>query len=194
MHYTYPLNFETISSKLDEYTELNLGESSLEFNMSSEDQLMAYRLYNTAFGVIAKINPFFSKLVRYYSQCIIDGNVLTILPVKGVKNFELIYDGRPTQFVIVMPFCESMRVLTQSKVCDVAISLIYELIFIDLVLGYNSGARANDFPFLDLSNSLVQLQYNYARQVKFKLFWNGIRQDGKFSCLPKHLKQMMDEE
>ncbi len=171
MYFTYPLEVKELQRMVDNYVESNEEIDESNCQLTQVERVDYYHLHNQAFGMIAKINPTFSRIIELFSTLLQEEEVYMILPFKKVEDYTLLYGGSPTNFIMVFPFREDMNVITELIVWETAMNLLYEMFFIEIVMKYNSQLKKESMPFLNLDNQLVVLEIQKERLEMFRNFW-----------------------
>jgi hypothetical protein len=171
MYFTYPILVFQLQNLINDFVDERSGSSHSDYQLTADERLYYYQLYNSTFGFISRINPEFSKIIELFTSCLHNEEVLLLLPMKNISHHHLLFDGVPTGFVLIIPFDTNYNVINNKIIWDQSMNLIYELLFIVSVLKYNTDLKYQGLNYLNLNNPMVLLELQKERLDQFREFW-----------------------
>jgi hypothetical protein len=192
MYLTYPIPVQLLDQKINDFLDSYDNHSQFDFNLNEEERMNVYSFYSLAFAKIAKINTYFSSLIKLIDDCIKKGEVIALIPLKGYTKIELLYAGSPTIFIIIYPFVEEKYSITEKELLTITMELLYQIFFIQHVMEANSEAYSLGKAYVNLEDPFVELYFQKLRLTTFKDFWFSHWQEFNGFRLPPNLESLIN--
>jgi hypothetical protein len=192
MYLTYPIPIQLLDQKINDFLDSYDNHTQFDFNLNEEERMNVYSFYSLAFAKIAKINTYFSSLIKLIDDCIKKGEVIALIPLKGYTKIELLYAGTPTIFIIIYPFVEERYSITEKELLTITMELLYQIFYIQHVMEANSEAYSLGKAYINLEDPFVELYFQKLRLTTFKDFWKSHWQEFNGFRLPPNLETLIN--